>query len=321
MKGRLLIFFLCALFLFSCSNEYTTVGLPAHLTSSTAQTRPSAGPLKYKNVPSDGQYQFIGPPSISLEVRLIPNLGQRKKLGLTSIENIQGVTHFFLDHDLTSGFVHAYTKTMFNRLRPDDFVMHYAAFDGDPNRGTISYRKKKDLTEKDVLGKNFGFFRQWKLSEIQWRKGENGDEVYLKPCRFANFCGCPQTIDNPELPYSPEIPFWTTANETGFVPVSRLNKLGKFAGGTVAIVWEQDYNGQKIIYFRDVHASFETIWKMAKKIEHENGVDPHICISDAGPFARKVKANANNVLDCNLIDAIAPNGLQFGAGFGYVTNL
>lgn len=274
------------------------------------------GPLVYDDKAQGGEHGFIGNPAKKLRARLIPNLGERQRTGNKPIGPVQGVTHFFLDHDLTTGFVHPYTASMFKRLRPQDFVLRFTRTGDDPMLGSIQYIRKHEMTDADVLGKNIGFFRQWQLSEIDLRTVDGVQQVRLAPCRSASFCGCPQTVDDSELPYTPEIPIWNQDAATGWMPVASLSKLGKYSGGTAVIIWTSLKKGPASIVFQDVHGSFATIIATATEIANRYGVDPHIGISDAGPFARKVRADGNNMLQCAPLKAIAPGGTQFGAGFG-----
>lgn len=283
----------------------------------------TVGPLIYTDKPSDGEYGFIGTPAYTLRAKLIPNLQERKKLGLKSIDNIMGVTHFFLDHDLSSGFVHPYTLNFYNSLRPTDFVMKFTRSDSNKTKndsmiGTVQYIYKKDVQKGDVLGCNIAFFRQWKLSEFDLVQDESGTKIALKYCKFASFCGCPQTKADIDNPYKPEIPIWVQRGKEGYVLLAPLNQLGLHSGGTVVIIWENKLDGNARIMFQDIHGPLDLIISTAMEIAKKYGTDPHIAISDAGPFARKVRAGEGNILDCQLLKNIAPRGEKLGAGFGYL---
>lgn len=286
-----------------------------HATTTFTDT---VGGLIFTPTPTDGEFGFIGIPASHRQVRLIPNLEQRKKQRLTTINNVVGVTHFFLDHDLTTGYVHPYTQGFFDHLRPDDYVLKFTQLPRDPTTGSIQYILKKDMLPSDALGDNIALFRQWKLSEIELRESPKGWQVLLKKCKVASFCGCPQVAASVEQPFKREIPIWSKIDAEGYVPLTQLDKLGQFDGGTVVIIWPITVNGVTKTLFQDVHSSLETILTTAIDISKEYGVDPHIAWSDAGPFARKVRANSNNVLDCKALKTIAPNGRKFGAGFGYL---
>ncbi len=71
------------------------------------------------------------------------------------------------------------------------------------------------------------------------------------------------------------------------------------------------------IWFQDVHSSWKEILLRAIEISETYNIDPAICISDAGPFARKLKADKNFKVNVKDIDAIARNGKRFGAGYAY----
>ena len=272
--------------------------------------------LSYADV-TNGQYAFIGAPAYQKRVKLIPNLEQREKMGLNRIDSILGVAHFFLDLDLTTGFVHRYTTNFFNRLRPGDYVLRFTRSANDSMVGTIEYVHKRDLQTKDVLGKNIAFFRQWKLCEIDLVKKKSEYKLNMKYCKFAPSCACIQSKSDNDNPFKGQIPLWSSRAKEGEVPLASLNRLGEYSGGTAVIIWDVQYNGRARVMFMDVHGSIDDIISAALLIADQYSVDPHIAISDAGPFAVKIRADTNNVLSCKQLKAIAPRSQKVGAGFGY----
>jgi hypothetical protein len=178
--------------------------------------------------------------------------------------------------------------------------------------GDVAYIQKRHLAQDDVLGQNVAFFRQWRLSEIDYADGM----IKMKPCGFAKNCLCPQTKENAQNPYSSEIPIWnlSTLGE-GKHPLGAFNRLDKNNGGTAVIVWT--YTDQQT-YFWDVHGSLQDILLTADSISKKYGVDPSIAISDAGVYAPKIRANANNKLDFNAVNQMLPSGDLTGAGFAYL---
>lgn len=270
-------------------------------------------PVIYNCKPADnGDYAFRTIPSKALWVKLIPNMETRTKSHLTEINNIIGIHQFFLDHDLVSGFVHEYTQNMFNQLRDEDFVLRFKPEAAEADLGTISFIHKKNLISSDKLGKNIAFFRQWRLSEIDYIQ-KNG-EIYVNaaPCKFYTYCACPQSKKTGSLT---QIPVWQKTG-TGYQPLDRFSGFDRIDGGTVALVWDV----KDEIWFQDIHSSWKEILLRAIEISKTHHTDPSICISDAGPFARKLKANKNFTIFVKDIDAISPRGSLFGAGYGYLHN-
>jgi hypothetical protein len=259
---------------------------------------------------SNGDYAFRTIPSKKLQVKLIPNLETRTKLQLTKIDNIMGVHQFFLDHDLVSGFVHPFTKNMYDKLKPEEFVLKFIQSKTDKNIGTISYVHKSELSYNDKLGKNIAYFRNWRLSEIDYKISQG--KVYLKsePCNFNKRCSCPESSKTGNLK---QIPVWHQA-KSGNTSITKFNAFGAYDGGTVAIIWE--VNGE--IFFQDIHSSWQEILERAIEISKKYNIDPTIAISDAGPLANKVRADKNFELSVAKLNALAPHGNRFGAGYGYV---
>ncbi|MFM7022876.1 MAG: hypothetical protein ACKOXB_07845 [Flavobacteriales bacterium] len=269
-------------------------------------------PLVFQHNPIDGQFAFVSIPSQKLKAKLIPNLEQRKKRGISEIPGILGVTHFFLDHDLTTGFVHPYTQNFFNVLPPEGYVMKFDRATAE--EGWIYYLKKKDLKSTDTLGRQFAFMRQWKLSDLAMEINKTKITVTTAPCRFHALCGCMQ-VNNKQNPYNVEFPIGNFSKRKGEYSLAELNEIGTYSGGTIVIIWE---NEKGETWFRDVHGSVNDMITEALKIRKQYNIDPVIAIGDAGPFAQKVRADENNIVYSKDINAIFPTGSRFGAGFGYV---
>ena len=111
------------------------------------------------------QFAFQSYVMESATIQLIPNMHNRDKDDIKAIKNITGVAHFFLDHDLTSGFVHSYTLNFFNKLSADDFVLKFTPSSFNKNIGEMHYIRKGSMMSTDKLGKNIAYFRPWTLSE------------------------------------------------------------------------------------------------------------------------------------------------------------
>lgn len=247
----------------------------------------------------------------SAKVKLFSNYGTRKKMGITSLESVFGINQFFMDFDMSTGFVHPYTSNFYKKLRESDFVLFLERDISKINEGVISYKRIKDLNQSDVLGQNVGFFRQWKLSEIDINENQ-----YVNIKKTSNgFClQVKQTTNNPFKSY---IPLWSKQTvKDGYVDYHQLNLLTNNNGGTVVIIWEVD--GE--IYFKDIHASIKDIINKLNFIRDKFLVDPVLGIYDAGPMARKFKSNSNNVVYFNEIQPFISSISYVGAGFGYLIN-
>ena len=271
-----------------------------------------AYPLQYAQTPSsDGQFKFKSIISEKLDVKLIPNYENRKKQNIQEVSNIVGVCHFFLDHDLTSGYVHPYTLNFFNKLRPDDFVLKYTPSSNSIQEGSICYIRKKDIKEGDKLGKNLAFFRQWKLSEIDI----SGDKIRVATCKYAHGYVCPQVKPNCLNPFKLEIPIANIFLNEGYYSITNFSDFDRKNGGTAVIIWEDSVNN--VVKFMDVHSSMQQIINEAIDIAKNYNVDPTIAISDAGLFSLKFKSDENYVLNTKVIDKVSD--IPFvSAGFGYI---
>jgi hypothetical protein len=287
--------------------------------NNTAKTVQGVGPVCYDTVypvvyncaaAPNGDHAFRTVPAKKLHVKLIPNLETRAKLKMKVIPKMIGVHQFFLDHDLVSGFVHPFTQRMYDDLRPNEYVLKFTANNSIKNTGIISYIHKSELDKNDILGKNIAYFRNWRLSEIEYKI--NNGLVYFKskPCNFNKRCACPETNRTGNMK---QIPVWHKA-ESGYFSVNKFKAFGAFDGGTVALIWEV----KNEIFFQDIHSSWKEILERAIEISKKYNTDPTIAISDAGPLANKVRANLKHELTTSSIDALAPLGKRFGAGYGYV---
>jgi hypothetical protein len=290
-----------------------------HCKNNTAKTVQGVGPVCYDTVypvvyncaaAPNGDHAFRTVPAKKLHVKLIPNLETRAKLKMKVIPKMIGVHQFFLDHDLVSGFVHPFTQRMYDDLRPNEYVLKFTANNSIKNTGIISYIHKSELDKNDILGKNIAYFRNWRLSEIEYKI--NNGLVYFKskPCNFNKRCACPETNRTGNMK---QIPVWHKA-ESGYFSVNKFKAFGAFDGGTVALIWEV----KNEIFFQDIHSSWKEILERAIEISKKYNTDPTIAISDAGPLANKVRANLKHELTTSSIDALAPLGKRFGAGYGYV---
>jgi hypothetical protein len=290
-----------------------------HCKNNTAKTVQGVGPVCYDTVypvvyncaaAPNGDHAFRTIPAKKLHVKLIPNLETRAKLKMKVIPKMIGVHQFFLDHDLVSGFVHPFTQRMYDDLRPNEYVLKFTANNSIKNTGIISYIHKSELDKNDILGKNIAYFRNWRLSEIEYKI--NNGLVYFKskPCNFNKRCACPETNRTGNMK---QIPVWHKA-ESGYFSVNKFKAFGAFDGGTVALIWEV----KNEIFFQDIHSSWKEILERAIEISKKYNTDPTIAISDAGPLANKVRANLKHELTTSSIDALAPSGKRFGAGYGYV---
>jgi hypothetical protein len=287
--------------------------------NNTAKTVQGVGPVCYDTVypvvyncaaAPNGDHAFRTVPAKKLHVKLIPNLETRAKLKMKVIPKMIGVHQFFLDHDLVSGFVHPFTQRMYDDLKPNEYVLKFTANNSIKNTGIISYIHKSELDKNDILGKNIAYFRNWRLSEIEYKI--NNGLVYFKskPCNFNKRCACPETNRTGNMK---QIPVWHKA-ESGYFSVNKFKAFGAFDGGTVALIWEV----KNEIFFQDIHSSWKEILERAIEISKKYNTDPTIAISDAGPLANKVRANLKHELTTSSIDALAPLGKRFGAGYGYV---
>jgi len=287
--------------------------------NNTAKTVQGVGPVCYDTVypvvyncaaAPNGDHAFRTVPAKKLHVKLIPNLETRAKLKMKVIPKMIGVHQFFLDHDLVSGFVHPFTQRMYDDLKPNEYVLKFTANNSIKNTGIISYIHKSELDKNDILGKNIAYFRNWRLSEIEYKI--NNGLVYFKskPCNFNKRCACPETNRTGNMK---QIPVWHKA-ESGYFSVNKFKAFGAFDGGTVALIWEV----KNEIFFQDIHSSWKEILERAIEISKKYNTDPTIAISDAGPLANKVRANLKHELTTSSIDALAPSGKRFGAGYGYV---
>ena len=253
---------------------------------------------------------------ISAKVAIFPNLGSRLQswkydndsFSRIEMNSVYGVAQFFMDFDLTSGFVHPYTRNFYNKLRDADFVLYFERDSKSINEGTISYKRKKDITAKDILGQNIGFCRQWKLSEIEMHDGY----VSMKKNAFGGFYL--SVKKNSSNPFPEFIPIQSTQpNGSGECKIRDLNKLSSNNGGTAAIIWEAG----GITYFIDIHGSIQSILEKLIEVSKHYNVDPTLGIYDAGGMAQKLKADSYYKIDVNKINKWC-NANYVGAGYAYL---
>lgn len=253
----------------------------------------------------------------SAKVTLFPNLGTRKCTNdtrfsspLNQLIGVYGVNQFFMDFDLTTGFVHTYTKNMFNNLSPDGFVLQLTRDPVAINKATISYIRKKDLAPSDSLGINIGFCRQWRLSEIDIVE----NKVLLKRDPKLNrlFISPKQGTSNP---YNDFVKIWSDQTiKEGYYDINSLNILSGTNGGTAVIIWETK---QGEIRFIDIHGSIKDIITELQHIAAKYDVDPTLGVYDAAGMAQKMKADANHMVSFDEIDKWCGGQLWVGAGYGF----
>ncbi|MCW3127711.1 MAG: hypothetical protein JWO03_3369 [Bacteroidetes bacterium] len=315
MRSVIFIHILSFILLSSCQSgasssnpakEVVTVPLPEHDSITS--------PLVLAGHSDAGQRGFKSIITNRLKAKLIPSNGRRRELGITKIDGIFGVTHFFLDHDLTTGYVHRYTQNFFNKLTPDDFVMRFDRETPGSDVGIISYIRRGEMKTTDTLGRNIAFFRQWRLSDIDYREGNGIIEMYMMPSVFAAGSVSPQIRKGRTNPSGPQLTIWSQYDHTGYIPLDKFSKLDQRNGGTVVIIWEDITSHQ--ILFQDVHGSLSDIMQAAISISKQYHADPVIAISDAGPMANKFLADDKHILDCTPFPL---SGMDYaGAGFGYI---
>jgi hypothetical protein len=266
-------------------------------------------PNKQQNL--SAQVKFQTKEISYIPVKFFPKRIDRDASNITDINNVYGINQFFMDHDLTSGYVHPYTQNFFNRLNDDGFVLCFRRSTNRINEATAFYKRKTDLGLDDVLGENIAFCRQWKLSEIDLKV----NRILMKRCKFNSSCTCLQVISTSDNPYNPEIPLWSSNQKEGYIAINELDDFGNFDGGTVTIIWESNNNNE--ILFKEVHGSIQDIMTSAIEIRDKYNIDPVLGIYDAGSYARKFQSN-NGVLDFDIVDRNTGRGQFVGAGYGYL---
>ena len=268
-------------------------------------------PIQYFVTAPTKEINWLGMAGTQQVIRIFPNYGTRKKNGVKEINKITGVNHFFMDMDLTTGYVHEYTRNFFNKLRPDDYVMRYIPGE-DSLMGLMSFIQKKDTGPNDVLGKTIAFFRQWKLSELNIKGSGTNTQIELKACSYNALCMCPAVKQKSSNPFKTEVPFWHSGKSPGWVEISKLNKTGKFDGGNVVLIW--NFKGNT--WFQEMHGSLQQVLGKALALKNLCGCDPVLAISDSGPMAASFKSNKDFVLETKQIDQL-DNIEYVGAGYGY----
>lgn len=257
-------------------------------------------------------------------VKLFPNRGGRRAIEKDGesvcLKNVLGVTQFLMDHDLTSGFRDTSVVKFFRGLRQNDFVLKFHRDSTQNDEGWIEYLHKWQAPDEREVGNSTGFFRQWRLSEIDYTRNKEGKVlINVQPSAYATDLFCPQAkkgTQNPFAQSTTEIPVWITSVEGGMKPLDDYDKLGLFNGGTVVIIWHDTLAGK--IFFKDIHGSLKRIINTAIEIADKYHVDPTIGIYDAGRMARKLKAK-NGVLCFKDLDIISEGYPDFvSAGYCYI---
>lgn len=275
----------------------------------TSHKNDSAKFIQYWDLSNSEQIPFKTKKLSTAQVTIFPNYGDRHKLNIKTLYGVCGINQFFMDFDLTSGYVHPYTVGFYHKSSPSDFILFFKRDSKRINRGEISYKRKKDLSPLDSLGQNIGFFRQWKLSDIDI---EN-NKVKMKKNNFGSYYL--QVKENSSNKYKPDIPIWSNQpTKNGYIDYSELNILSNHNGGTVVIIWETK---NKEIYFIDIHSSINDIVECLIQVSEEYDLDPTLGVYDAAPMARKFKSNSKNNISFDNVDESTMRRSYVGAGFGY----
>jgi hypothetical protein len=264
--------------------------------------------IYYWNFDNESQIPYKTKELRTAKIQLFPNYHTRTSLNIKEISDVYGINQFFMDFDMTTGYVHEFTNNFFKKLRDDDYVLILERDKTYVNEGVIYYKKVKNLKSDDKLGQNVGFFRQWKLSEID-----------IKDSKFVNFIKSDgfyflHVKENTTNPFNKYIPLWSSIpQKDGYIEYEKLNKLSDNDGGTAVILWEVDNE----IFFTDIHSSISDIIKNLYYIKNTYNVDPILGVFDAGPMTRKFKSNQDGrVLFENISNKISKIS-YVGAGFGY----
>jgi hypothetical protein len=264
--------------------------------------------ISYWNLNNENQIPYETKELQSAKIKLFPNYQSRNNLNVSEINNVYGINQFFMDFDMTTGYVHEYTNNFYKKLRSDDYVLILNRDKKIINEGIISYARVKNLTSNDKLGQNVGFFRQWKLSEIDIK---DSSFIMFRKSGGSYFMQTKQASTNP---FRGLIPLWSKLpQKDGYIHIENLDKLSDYEGGTAVILWVN----QNEIFFKDIHGSIKDIIKKLYLIKNKYKVDPVLGIFDAGPMARKFKSNIERkVLFSDITDKISTTW-YVGAGFGY----
>lgn len=275
--------------------------------------QPSYSPFLYNE--TKDQSPFKTAEMLYYDVVFFPRSFVRNHVQANKIGPTFGVQQFFMDHDLTDGFVHSYTQNFHKWLPDSGFSLCFKRSSDKVNEAIAYYKRKSDLDANDILGQNMAFCRQWKLSE--W--DIVGDElIKMELCNFNKNCLCPQVKKDSKSKYKPEIPLWNSSKDNGgYHKINDLNSLDSYKGGTAVIMWE---GGNHEVRFIDIHNSIKEILKCAINIRDRYKVDPSIGIYDAGSFGRKFRADKTNYLDFNYINSKTGSGKFVGAGYGVKIN-
>ena len=268
--------------------------------------------ITYWDLSNSQQIPYKTKKLTSAKVKLFTNYGNRKKQDLTKLIDVYGINQFFMDYDFTTGYVHPYTQNFFKKLTPEDFILVIKRDESIINECQISYKKVKNLGSRDSLGQNIGFFRQWKLSDIDM----NNNKVNVKTNGIGSYYL--QVKKNSSNQFKPFIPLWSKQpTQEGYIDLSKLNKLNNNNGGTAVILWENKANE---VFFIDIHSSIKDIIECLVHVKNTYDVDPTLGIFDAAPMTRKFKADSNNCIDFKTVNIKTSKIWYVGAGFGYKIN-
>ena len=267
--------------------------------------------ITYFNQQQNGQTPFETKELKLASVKLFANYGNRQKLGTKELKDVYGINQFFMDFDLKSGYVHQYTRNFYNKLTPENYVLYFEKNGSSLDEGVIYYKKISDLKNTDSLGRNVGFFRQWRLSDIVI----DGDQVFVIKNEIGSYYL--KVKDESLNQFKDFIPLWTKKpKKEGYFEINQLDELTETEGGTVVIIWQK--NGQT--YFKDVHNSIQRIIECLFEIKKEYNVDPVLGIYDAAPMAKKFKSDEKNSVNFDYVDSRTMKKNYVGAGFGYLLN-
>ena len=255
-------------------------------------------------------------------VTLFPNLGSRNvkwKYNFDGkwcefpekliLRDVYGVNQFFMDYDLTTGFVHRNTQKFHDKLPEDGFVLLLERSTKNFNQAKITYKRKKYLTSDEKLGLNIGFCRQWKLSELD-KRGRQVNmsknvkygkyRIQLKPSSGNRFG---------------EIQIWSNQPiVNGYVDLTSLQSFDNSNGGTAVIIWETK-EGE--VYFEDIHGSIYDILSELERIAKKYKVDPTLGVYDAAGMAQKLQSKSDFTLDLSETDKWCASLPYVGAGYAF----
>jgi hypothetical protein len=265
--------------------------------------------INYNQTNEDNQYRFQTSELSEAKVVLFTHQLGRANASQIKLNGVYGVGQFFLDMDLISGYVHDYTKNFYVRCPVDGFLLKVERLDSTTNKAVIRYVRKDALSPRDKLGVNIVSGRQWRLSEFHL-KGDSLEMVSGKCTQVGGFV----PANNSKIYKCPPLQN-LKIKSPGVYHLDQLDAFSRNDGGTVAIVWDTKAGGVRFI---DIHGSIKDILEAAIKVRDTYQVDPTILIHDAGPMARKIKADANGDLDFALVNKVTGLTGKVGAGYAYL---